>query len=331
MRDKLNQPLTVEGKNSNKRKSTRGKSFGYQVLGFGAGSSASFIEATGGTVTEDGDFKIHTFTGPGTFCVSGAGADAEVDYMVIAGGGAGGNWAGGGGGAGGFRESHNACVSGPYTASPLATPTSLPVSVQGYPITIGGGGSGGPYQTGSDHTPGANSIFSSITSAGGGRGRGAFQPDVGSGGSGGGANGLNSSGSGNTPPVSPPQGNPGSPGQPGPNSTHTGGGGGGAQAAGTQGTGTQSGPGGNGTATGISGSDVTRAGGGGSGANSQSAGAGGPGGGGAGSGNSAATPGTANTGGGGGGGGGTNQNPPPSPAPSGNGGSGVVIIRYQFK
>ena len=39
MRDKLNQPLTVEGKSSNKKKSTRGKSFGYQVLGFGSGKA----------------------------------------------------------------------------------------------------------------------------------------------------------------------------------------------------------------------------------------------------------------------------------------------------
>ena len=40
MRDKLNLPLTVEGKSSNKKKSTRGKSFGYQVLGFGAGGAS---------------------------------------------------------------------------------------------------------------------------------------------------------------------------------------------------------------------------------------------------------------------------------------------------
>src|SRR5210317_1502510 len=32
-----------------------------------------FITATGGTVTESGDFKIHTFTGDGCFVVSGAG------------------------------------------------------------------------------------------------------------------------------------------------------------------------------------------------------------------------------------------------------------------
>jgi hypothetical protein len=38
-------------------------------------------------------------------------------------------------------ENHCATTSGCYTASPLATPTSLPVSVQqAYPITIGAGG-----------------------------------------------------------------------------------------------------------------------------------------------------------------------------------------------
>jgi hypothetical protein len=44
-------------------------------LTFDAGQSSDvtaieFVAATGGTVTTCGDFKIHTFTGPGTFCVS---------------------------------------------------------------------------------------------------------------------------------------------------------------------------------------------------------------------------------------------------------------------
>src|SRR6056300_2070815 len=38
--------------------------------------AATFITATGGTVTESGDFKIHSFTGDGTFCVSCGGNDA---------------------------------------------------------------------------------------------------------------------------------------------------------------------------------------------------------------------------------------------------------------
>ena len=62
-------------------------------------------------LTTCGNFKIHTFTGPGTFVFllqeSCAGSNT-VDYLVVAGGGGGGGEikiaAGGGGGAGGFRE-----------------------------------------------------------------------------------------------------------------------------------------------------------------------------------------------------------------------------------
>ena len=35
--------------------------------------TAQYVAATGGSVATCGDFKIHTFTGPGTFCVSSAG------------------------------------------------------------------------------------------------------------------------------------------------------------------------------------------------------------------------------------------------------------------
>jgi hypothetical protein len=105
----------------------------------------NFITATGGTVTCCGDYKIHTFTGPGTFTVTSAGnplGSDTVDYLVVAGGGGGGYCAGGGGGGGGFRESSGA-ASGCYSASPLGSGVSaLPVSIQGYPITVGGGGTG---------------------------------------------------------------------------------------------------------------------------------------------------------------------------------------------
>jgi hypothetical protein len=67
---------------------------------FGAGSAQGFgqrrggnpfIEATGGTVTTSGDYKVHTFTGPGTFAVTNAGSPdfGYVDYLVVAGGGSG--------------------------------------------------------------------------------------------------------------------------------------------------------------------------------------------------------------------------------------------------
>ena len=60
-----------------------------------------FTEATGGTVSTTGDFKIHKFTGDGCFAVSQIGTGtgpAKVDYLVVAGGGGSG---GGGGGTGG--------------------------------------------------------------------------------------------------------------------------------------------------------------------------------------------------------------------------------------
>src|SRR6056300_761567 len=54
-----------------------------------------FIAATGGTVTESGDYKIHTFTGDGCFVVSQISPSSapiikrSVDYLVVAGGGSG--------------------------------------------------------------------------------------------------------------------------------------------------------------------------------------------------------------------------------------------------
>jgi hypothetical protein len=114
--------------------------------------TAQFIVATGGTITCSGNFKIHTFTGPGTFTVCSAGNAAgsnTIDYMVVAGGGGGGGsargfYSSGGGGAGGYRESPGA-ASGCYSVSPLGTApaAALPVTATGYPVTVGGGGTAG--------------------------------------------------------------------------------------------------------------------------------------------------------------------------------------------
>ena len=295
---------------------------------------ATYITATGGTITTCGNYKIHTFTSDGTFCVSAAGGPlAVVDYLVVAGGGSGGTRYSGGGGGGGYRESYCATVSGCYTASPLATPTSLPVSVTSYPITVGGGGSGVSCATGNEPgNRGSSSVFSTITSTGGGGGQGqapVASPNIPGGSGGGGSYEPAIFGAGNTPPVSPPQGNPGGIGNPaGPTSPYWVGGGGGAGAAASAAPGPASGTGGAGSATSISGSPVTYAGGGGGGATDQGATAGSGGaGGGTGGGTSSGTTttaGTANTGGGSGGGYG-------SPGNSGAGGSGIVIIRYKFQ
>src|SRR5210317_210589 len=90
---------------------------------------ATFISATGGTITTSGDFKIHTFTGDGCFVVSCApsGAAPGVDYLVVAGGGGGGSDRGGGGGAGGTRFSASTFTVCGSPGSPIATPTSITV------------------------------------------------------------------------------------------------------------------------------------------------------------------------------------------------------------
>jgi hypothetical protein len=311
---------------------------GWIVTDSGNQSEASalklYIAATGGTITCSGDYRIHTFTGPGTFTVCSVGNAAgsnTVDYMVVAGGGGGGvgiaaaaSGGAGGGGAGGFREGYN---PGSYTASPLAT-TALPVSVTGYPITVGGGGGSGAI--------GSNSTFSTIISAGGGDGANASNSYTAGnpGGSGGGAgagnpgaSGVQSGGAGNTPPVSPSQGFPGGDVGPASGIRHAAGGGGATVAGTTRTSNSTGGPGGAGATSSINGSLTARAGGGGGGSGNGSCGGCGAAGGGNGAKDgTAATSATANSGSGGGGSG--DQE---TPATGGSGGSGIVIIRYKFQ
>jgi len=304
----------------------------------------AFIVATGGTITTSGNDKIHTFTGPGTFTVSSIGscaADNVVSHLVLAGGAGGGSASnngsgGGGGGAGGYREVKSPVT--PYTASPLdgypSAPNRITVTATAFPITVGAGGSTTAGNV--RGTSGSDSVFSTITSAGGGAGgtKSSCVPSKYSlaGGSGGGGvadSGSNAGAAGNTPPVSPSQGNNGGPnGAPG--NTDQGGGGGGA--GGVGGTAATPSPGsgglgGAGTTSEINTSPVARAGGGGGGNFSPGPQGTATAGGGNGTRNTAGGSGTANTGGGGGGvgsaGGGC--------LAAGAGGSGIVIIRYKFQ
>ena len=313
---------------------------------------AQFISATGGTITQSGDFQIHTFTGDGCFVVSSLGAGipcvqaSTVDYLVVAGGGGGGRSGGGGAGAGGYRESKDSTLSSPHTASPLAATTGLTITATTYPITVGGGGAGLEAPSGlAQGVSGSNSVFSTITSAGGSGGGSGPQngSSIVGGGSGGGgrANQANPVGAGNTPPVSPPQGNQGGIGGP----ATAGGGGGGASASGCNASGRCAGDGADGVSTSITGSSVTRAGGGGGGTDQGTptpgspgdGGVGGNGGGGRGGiGTSACGPtagvdGTTNTGGGGGGGSNAPAWPGNPTASGGSGGKGIVIIRYKYQ
>ncbi len=304
-----------------------------------------------------GNFKIATFKGPGNFTVNSLAcspANNIVDYLVVGSGGGGADQRAGGGGAGGFRMSNDLCMPAP-TTSPLAAPTGITVTEQAYPITIAAGGAGtaGFPTPGQKGTPGGNSVFSSITTNGGGGSANDFPSNTvglpgasGGGGvrAGGSPGGAAPGGTGNTPPVTPPQGNPGGGGASGP--YWGAGGGGGAAAAGGDGTPSPAvgGAGGigsfvsptmagcNGTTGPVPGVRYFSGGGGGSFYCQGTAGSGGSGGGGnAGTGpgpapGAAGAAGTANTGGGGGGG----YHPSPGQA-GGNGGSGIVIIRYKFQ
>lgn len=278
-------------------------------------------QALGGDlVTTDGNYWYHTFRSTQTFTPL---RNLTCDYLVVAGGGGSGDNGGGGGGGGGLRSTVTATGGGG------ALESAISVTSQAYTIQVGAGGNAGI--SGSTPTSGTASIFSTITSAGGGYGGGYLSgtgaQSGGSGGSGGGGNGNGNNPGGAASPSG--QGYAGGAGVPAPAGYYrTSGGGGGAGAAGTNGTGSgkTGGNGGNGiytalsnavTAGQLSGGNYYLSGGGG-GVGESGAGTSGLGGAGTPSINSTGGNGTANTGGGAGGAGGS----------GGNGGSGIVIVRY---
>jgi len=193
-----------------------GSGRGYGQRG-GAGEPA-YVNAEGGTIVEEGNYRIHVFTGPGTFevtklsdCVPACDPSNLADYMVIAGGGAAGSFYGGGGGAGGFRETPGTST-GSYPVSPIAgSTTAQPLAVQSYPITVGAGGAAPPSGPtgGNSSTPGGPSSVFSISSTGGGAGGGRNGRNGEPGGSGGGGSQDGPGASGNAGSYSPPEGNSG--------------------------------------------------------------------------------------------------------------------------
>lgn len=197
--------------------------------------------AEGGSVTTAGGYKIHTFTGPGTFSVTSGSATGEL--LLIAGGGSGGSGTGGGGGAGGVIYNSN-----------------FPLTAGDYGVTVG---AGGPFRPGgvTQGIPGNPSVFGPQTATGGGRG-GNTGPGVMNaalpGGSGGGHAGYPGSPQGY--PGSPATGVPGQGTNGGLTSGIGGGGGGGYSQAGAPGS---AGKGGNGGTFSTSGTSQTYAGGGG--------------------------------------------------------------------
>jgi len=241
-------------------------------------------------------YKVHTFTGNGTFAVTGSG---DVEYLILAGGAGGASyyWAGGGG-AGGLLQG-----------------TGKSVTAQNYSIVVG---SGGAVQS-TQHTAGNNGSNSSalgLTSIGGGGGNtnGAGGNDGGSGGGSGGdsigqASGQPTVGQGFAGGIA---GNP--------SGTGSGSGGGGSGSVGIQATSGVGGNGGDGISSTINGSIVFY-GAGGAGGGNGTGGQGGQGGGGNGSAGSAN--GSNATGYGSGGGGGAHAS-----GSGGSGSNGITIIRY---
>ena len=258
----------------------------------GQGAGAGLVSATGGTISDVGGYRIHTFTSNGTFQVTDGGS---ADVLIVGGGGGGGMNYGGGGGGG----------------SVVLTLVALNNETH-YPIVVGIGGASGTGNGVRGVNGGSSSAFS-LTATGGGGGA-SYSAAAGSAGTGGG-------GSRNTPTPgtgTPPGGNGGTGGGAG------GGGGGGARGNGQASTATRGGDGGVGVSSTISGAPVGYGGGGGGGVRGASGGGGsGVDGGGNGSPSDSdfAQSGTPNTGGGAGGQSG-------SFTPGLKGGDGVVIVRY---
>lgn len=284
---------------------------------------------SGGTLTVDGLYNIHTYTTSGNFIVSGA--DGYIEILIVGGGGGGGGRHGGGGGGGGILYGGITVSAGTYA---VVVGTGGGVA-SGASLTIGG--------------TGGASVFAGTYIARGGGGGGSYTAKITqNGGSGGGGGGVGPATAGtcngcaeNRNPGPATQTNigtltaymniGGSGAGPGVTANMTGGGGGGgAGAVGSIGTGNIGGPGGNGRQFSISGTATYYGGGGGGGSGGAVANvaAGGLGGGGAGG--DRGGPGTAGTANTGGGGGGARSDAPNGSTSSqgGAGGSGIVIIRY---
>jgi len=284
--------------------------------------------ATGGTITTDGNYKVHTFEDSGTFTVTARASAAPMKILVVAGGGGGGkanggsnnHWqAGSGGGAGGFR---------------LIDKTTLATGTDTFAVVVGAFGRGHHHHGNPQSaTAGGASTFATgtadaIDATGGGHG-GTGGCNGTTGGSGGGRGSM----AGNIGGYSPVEGYAGGTntgGCWGGSGTHGGGGGGGGAAAtGSNGSGDDGGIGGAGRGTDIvtSGTTLYYAGGG-SGSNGEHGGSNAAatlGGGGAGGGSNASASGS-NAGYGSGGGGGSGEY-----GQAGRGFDGVVIIRYKFQ
>lgn len=118
-------------------------------------TSTVTTQATGGTISQYGGYRIHTFISGADLTVTTAG---DVECLIVGGGGGGGTWSfgnfqnyrGGGGGGGGL----------------VSLTTTLNDGV--YPVIIGAAGAGAIHP--SQGLDGGNSLFAGLLSYGGGGG-----------------------------------------------------------------------------------------------------------------------------------------------------------------
>ena len=146
-----------------------------------SGSVSTTPTVTGGIITTDGDYTIHTFLANGSYVTDMA---QTVDWLVVAGGGSGGapDYSGGGG-AGGLRTSYGSASGGGGSVEADAS-----LSAATYTVVVGDGGTAVASGTNNAAGQGHDSSFIgtgvSITSLGGGRSN--YNQDGSAGGSGGG-------------------------------------------------------------------------------------------------------------------------------------------------
>lgn len=114
---------------------------------FFSGAAANQVTATGGTITYDGDWQIHTFNSSGTFTITSQSVNAPVRYLVVGGGASGDGVVGkaafpdscgtdgGPGGGGGTVNLQTTETTNQFTTN------------TGYTVTIGAGGVGSVYNS----------------------------------------------------------------------------------------------------------------------------------------------------------------------------------------
>ncbi len=136
--------------------------------------TSSVYGFSGGTITTDGDYVIHTFTSNGTFEATSA---YEAEIFIVGGGGGGGGYAGGGGGAGQvyFDETYSLSVQNytvvvgeggvHATSGPTSATVGEPSSLGAVTANGGGGGSAGGGEAGTECSSGGSGGAGASTTA----------------------------------------------------------------------------------------------------------------------------------------------------------------------